>query len=320
MKKQIVFLILILLLSGCATKKHAPETDFFAPVFNEENVLNPPAYPNNLLNGNITKVPRGVPVLGQAIWLEDNLIVFSGIRPGKPVLYEDNKTVVTGTRSHQGYTHTYTFNTINKEFLEITDLTIKAEINNRFKSARLDWIEDTTASRTASDIAADISMNVLEVLTASLFNVLDPDHYSKTKTYLAYCSNIEGTNKIKLIQTFSSTGTSVLFGINYYIGENKISDISFGDINYLSDDGSKIITSTLIEDEEAFISGVQVIDVKTGELRNSTPIVTQDKSATPRLVKYSLNPSLSKLLLIYQDNTPNNPLSYSIDIVDYLDK
>ncbi len=123
-----------------------------------------------------------------------------------------------------------------------------------------------------------------------------------------------------MIQTFSSTGTSVLFGINHYIGENEISDISFGDINYLSDDSSKIITSTLIEDEEAFISGVQVIDVKTGELRNSTPIVTQDKSTTPRLVKYSLNPSVSKLLLIYQNNKPNNPLSYSIDVIDYLDK
>lgn len=299
MKKQIIFSIFILLLSGCATKKHAPETEFFAPVFNEVNVPNPPTYPNNLLSNNVTKVPKDVPVLGQAIWYEDNLIAF------------------TGTRPRRTYIHTYTFNTKNKEFIEITDPIIKAEINRRFKNARLEWAEDSSASRTA----LDISMNVMEVLFAPIHTIGHADTYSKTKVYVANCSNIDGTNKIKLTKTESKTGYSRTFEASYYIDENEMSASLLADHTYLSADGSKIISGTQTEDGEGFISGVQVIDVKTGEVQNTMPIVTlNDKSSSPRLEKYFLNPSSSKLLLVYQDNKSNEPLSYSIDIVDYIDK
>ncbi len=287
------------MLSGCATKKHVPEAEFFAPIFNQVNVPNPPTYPNSLLSDNVTKVPKDVPVMGQAIWYEDNLIAF------------------TGTRPRRTYIHTYTFNTKSKEFIEITDPIIKAEINNRFKNTKLEWAEDMTASRTASNI----SMNILEVLTASVFTIGDPDHYSKSKVYVANCSNIEGTNKIKLTKIESKTGYSRMSGASYDIDENEISASLLGDSPYLSADSSKIISGTQTEDGNGFISGVQVIDVKTGEVQSTMPIVTlNEKSSSPRLEKYFLNPSLSKLLLIYQDNKSNGPLSYSIDIVDYINK
>ncbi len=295
MKKQIIFSIFILLLSGCATKNHAPETEFFAPIFNEVNVPNPPIYPNNLLSENVTKVPKDVPILGQAIWYEDDLIAF------------------TGTRPRRRYMHTYTFNTKNKEFIEITDPIIKAEINNRFKNSRLEWEWTGTVS--------NISMNILEVLTSSIFTIGDPDHYSKSNVYIANCSNIDGTNKIKLTKIESKTGYSRMSGASYYIDGNEISASLLKDSIYLSSDGSKIISGTQTEDGGGFISGFQVIDVKTGEVQNTMPIVTlNDKSTSPRLEKYFSNPSLSKLLLIYQDNKSNSPLSYSIDIVDYIDK
>ena len=124
-----------------------------------------------------------------------------------------------------------------------------------------------------------------------------------------------------MTKTESKTGYSRTFEASYYIDENEMSASLLADHTYLSADGSKIISGTQTEDGEGFISGVQVIDVKTGEVQNTMPIVTlNDKSSSPRLEKYFLNPSSSKLLLVYQDNKSNEPLSYSIDIVDYIDK
>ena len=79
------------------------------------------------------------------------------------------------------------------------------------------------------------------------------------------------------------------------------------DNTYLSTDGTYLISNT------------QIIDAISGQIVNSMPNVTIHlDSITPRLLNYFLSPDLSKLFLVYQDNKDNEPLSYSIEIVDYV--
>jgi hypothetical protein len=286
MKINFAILLILSLLSGCATQKHIAPAKFIAPVFNVESIPNPPTYPNNLLSNNVIKVPSEVPVTGQAVWYKDNLVAFMGTKPKRSYLY------------------TYIFNTHTKEFHEVTDKDDKNEINLYLTNKNIEWVEDTSAARTA----LNISMNVLEVLTASIFTIGDPRHYSRSKSYYGYCSNIEGTKKIKVTKTESNTGLLRLSGTDYYVNENEISSAGLSTSNtYLTTDGTYLI------------SGTQIIDATSGQLVNSIPTVTtHGNSLTPRLHDYFLSPDLSKLFLIYQDNKDNSPISYSIEIVDFI--
>lgn len=195
MKNIFAILLFLFILSGCATQKHIAPAKFVAPVFNLETIPNPPSYPNNLLSDKVIKVPSEVSVTGQAIWYKDNLVAFVGSKP------------------RYSYLDTYIFNTDTQEFYEVTNQNDKDKINLYLKNKKIEWVEDTSAAR----IALNIFMNVLEILSTPLYSLGDSSNYSKSKSYFGYCSNIEGTKKIKIVKTQANSGLLRLSGTDYYI-------------------------------------------------------------------------------------------------------
>lgn len=283
---------LIVLLPSCAIHKVQPPTQFITPHFNSATVPNSPTYPNNTLSKNAVTVP-------------DHIVSFDTVN------YLAVYNIVWYDPGYIGFVgpeHTYRFDIKNKQFEKIQDVKARNNVENSLKNVKIEWTENTTKLRQATEAALDVT-KVLLVLASRNVSATQSTH---TKTYTGRVTTLDGKISKKVNKKERDSGYGVL--TDFFIKDKK-----------LKSQGAKMLwrhPRHLTPDGKYLVIYDGFVNSGTGQTTYSIPF-NQGKSLPPVLTDYFYNPDFSKILLLYRTDDMYKTgdgvsPSYAIEIVDYL--